>query len=282
MPRKPSPSSTDRGEVLVAILNNLADFGILHDHLWYRVPVASAPKPWPPKWLAFYLTKAFGALAHTVHYFGPVREIRHVRRRDLFPNEIDSPKADREYYQVRLHHLESLQQPIPSPRWRRIVFIPTTWQKFTRAAEINDLFDDSPLEDLLWARLKELKIGAQRQWELPVKDRRYFLDFAIFCGEGNLDIETDGDTWHAGRERRSRDNRRDNALQSLGWHVLRFDTPQIKEQMAEYCVPQIAETINRLSGLAQEGLVPRVFYNLPEGTAQQLSLFEGGGEYELD
>jgi hypothetical protein len=33
-----------RGEVLVTIMNNERDFGILQDELWYRVPVDTAPK----------------------------------------------------------------------------------------------------------------------------------------------------------------------------------------------------------------------------------------------
>jgi hypothetical protein len=104
----------------------------------------------------------------------------------------------------------------------------------------------------------------------------------LFCVDGQLDVETDGDTWHATPERIPEDNRRDNALQAAGWRVLRFNGRQIRESMSEYCVPQIARTVNTLGGLAEEGLQPRVFYQGPEGMAQQLSLFEGGTEYDLD
>ena len=45
-------SGTERGEVLVAIMNNKRDFAILQEQLWYRVPVDTAPKRWPPRWLA--------------------------------------------------------------------------------------------------------------------------------------------------------------------------------------------------------------------------------------
>jgi hypothetical protein len=46
-------SALTPNDVLVAILNSPADFALLRDESWYRIPVASAPKPWPPKWLAF-------------------------------------------------------------------------------------------------------------------------------------------------------------------------------------------------------------------------------------
>jgi len=273
---------SQRGEVLVAIMKEKADFGILREQRWYRIPVAKAPKRWPPKWLAFYQTKVFGDEAFAVNYYGLVRNIQIVRRRELFPNEWQNPKSDHQYYQIHVHSLERLPAPIHSRRWRRIVFIPTTWKKFGQAVEINDLFDESPLEDRLWAELKRLQMAAERQWALTLGEAWYFLDFALFCAKGRVDVEADGDTWHAERERIPEDNRRDNALQSAGWHVLRFNGLQIRESLSGYCVPQIAETINTLGGLTDEGLVPRVFHQMPEGLAQQLSLFEESAEYDLD
>ena len=277
MPQK----SLQRGEVLVAIMNNQRDFHLLREEFWYRVPVDTAPRRWPPRWLAFYQTKIFGDEAFAVHYYGRVRTIRVVRRRELFPHEPQNPKSDRRYYQVHLHSLERLEHPILSRRLRRIVFIPTTWPKFANAVEINDLWDESPLEDRLWAELKRLAIWAERQWPQPVGRARYFLDFALFCTGGKIDVETDGDTWHADPKRIPEDNRRDNDLEVSGWHVLRFNGHQIRESMSEYCVPKITEMIKRLEGLREEGLVPRTFHSGPEGIAQQLSLFDGDEAYDV-
>ena len=78
------------------------------------------------------------------------------------------------------------------------------------------------------------------------------------------------------------DNQRDNDLTSLGWSILRFNGHQIRETIAEYCVPTVLESINRLGGLTTEGLIPRRFdLDYPEGL-QQLTLFESGPEYEVD
>ena len=210
-----------RGEVLVAIMNNLLDFAIARDKHWYRIPVRSANNllkdRWPPQWLAFYQTKPFGREAHAVNYYARVLEIRQVVRWQPFPEEPDEEKSEKSYYQLILSPLERLPRPILSPRWHRIVFIPTTWLKFMRAAEINDLYDESPLEDRLWAELKRYEIAAERQLFVKAKDRRYALDFAIFCDHGKIDVETDGDTWHADRARIPLDNQRDNDLTWLGW-----------------------------------------------------------------
>lgn len=261
-------------EVLVAIMNDKADFAILQDKLWYRIPVKSMPKPWPPKWLAFYQTKIFGDEAFSIRYYGHVRDIRQVTRRDLFPNEFQSEKTGKQYFQVFLDKINKLDQPILSARRRRLVFIPTTWSKFSNAVEINDLYHDSPLEDHLWGVLKEINIHAERQWDLKVNAKRYLLDFAVFCVNGSIDIETDGDTYHANPERAAIDNERNNDLTSRGWEVLRFTTKQVAEEKATYCVEKVTHTINRLGGLSGEGIVPRTFYNLPHGTAEQLTLFD--------
>jgi very-short-patch-repair endonuclease len=226
--------------------------------------------------LALYQPKVFGDDAYTIRFFGQVREIREVPRRTLFPDEPLNTKSDRAYYQVCLHSLQQLERPIWSTRPRRLVFVPTTWKKFNLATDINDLFDDSPLEDHLWEEMKRLHIAAERQWYVETKDGSYALDFAVFCDKGNIDVETDGDTWHADPTRIPLDNSRNNALTADGWRVLRFNTAQIRESLGTYCVPRITETINHLGGLSDEGTVPRRIYSTPEGVGEQLTLFSTG------
>ena len=274
---RPSKPASKRGEVLVAIMNNLADWEIVKSQLWYRVPVDKAPKRWPPQWLAFYQTKVFKEEAFAIRYFAKVRMIRRVSRQDLFPNEPQNHKSNREYYQVFLDGLEKLAIPIVSYRFRRVSFIPTTWHKLMAAEEINDLFDESPLEDALWTEMKKLDMRAERQYYLEHKDEWFALDFALFCQSGKLDVETDGDTWHADPERIPEDNRRNNALASLGWHVLRFNTSEVRETRAEYCVPQIVTTVNKLGGLDESAGEPRVYRAINGGIAQQFSLFGDDG-----
>jgi very-short-patch-repair endonuclease len=266
-----------RGEVLVAILPKLLDFEIARTRLWYRVPLDQVHGRlrdcWPPKWLAFYQPKVFGAEAHSINYFGRVVNIREVARHELFPDEPHDDRSLRRYCQLFLEDLRRTERPIRSPSWRRINFIPTTWRKFVAAAEINDLFDDSPLEDLVWSEFKSRGIPAQRQWRIELGGRSYFLDFAIYCASGKLDVETDGDTWHANPERAAADNLRDNDLQSDGWKLLRFGTRQIREKLGQYCVPKVVETINTMGGI-DEGAIPRLLpVKQPDGSFQ-LGLFD--------
>lgn len=267
-----------RGEVLVAILNDLLDFNIARDRGWYRIPISSAEKwlkdCWPPQWLAFYQTKIFGEEAFSVNYYAQVAGIRKVYRWELFPEQPRDEKSKRRYYQLFLDGLNHLPVPILSRRRRRIIFIPATWEKFIHATELNDLYDESPLEELLWFRFKHLRIRAERQEFIRIKKRDYALDFAVYCAMGKLDIETDGDTWHANPEKAAQDNLRDNDLETAGWKLLRFNTHQIQEQMAEYCIPTVVETINKLGGVDEGGVVPRkIDLSVPDDS-HQLGLFD--------
>jgi len=69
------------------------------------------------------------------------------------------------------------------------------------------------------------------------------LDFAIYYVKGQLDVETDGDYWHANPDKASVDNLRNNALATLRRKVIRFNDHQIWEEMDSYCLPTIAENI---------------------------------------
>jgi len=283
---KEDSSAGARGEVLVAPVNNLLDFNVAQEQYWYRIPVSSVKKRlkerWPPQWLALYQTKVFGPEAWAINYYAPVRRIRVVPRRELLPEDSGHPRADDPYYKIETGPWERLPQPILSARWRRIVFIPTTWDKFIGAVEINDLYDESPLEDRLWAEFKRYEISAERQFFVQVRASLYSLDFAIFCDGGKLNVETDGDTWHADPERIPLDNRRDNHLTAAGWAVLRFNGKQVREEAAEHCIPEVMRTANRLGGLPSEGLTPRRFDPAHPGAPRQLALFESPAEYDVD
>jgi len=269
-------------EVLVALLRDKKDFAILQTEGWYRIPVQHTPRRWPPDYIAFYQPGSFGADAFCIRYYGKVTRIDQVQRRDLFPNEFESINADRLYHRIQFEPLEKHPHSIPCRLARRVVFIPTTWHKFIHADELNDLFDESLLEDLLWADLKKRKILAERQWPVFKDDFSYRLDFAFFCNQGKLDVETDGDTWHLEKMRAALDNRRNNDIEAQGWHVLRFNTKQIQEQRAEYCLPRIQDTLTTLGGLIEDGLVPRKFIEKNGESGQQLTLFEEKAPYTSD
>ena len=169
-----------RGEVLVAIVPTKSDMKIACEQNWYRIPEDQVERlkqrgVWEPKWLAFYQPKVFRDKAFAVNYYASVKSIQKVYRYELFPDELQNSKSQKRYYKINIHHLEKLPQPIYSRRLRRILFIPTTWEKLVNAAEINDLWDESPLEDKLWAEFKRYSIDAERQQEEKIKREKLRL-----------------------------------------------------------------------------------------------------------
>lgn len=135
--------TTRRGEVLVAILNNVQDMKIAREQHWYRIPIESVEKflkqHWAPEWLAFYQTKVFGDEAYAVNYYARVQNICKVCRRELFPDEVPNEKSQKQYYKLEISALQRLDRTVVSDRRRRIHFIPTTLEKLKTAAKISDL-----------------------------------------------------------------------------------------------------------------------------------------------
>jgi very-short-patch-repair endonuclease len=240
-------------EVLVALLPKVEALVTLKTEGWYHIPVETAPKRWPPKQLAFYQGKVFGKVeAYKIRYFGEVEKIDIVPRKELFPDdEANQHKAERLYHRLQIKTLEERSRPIVSYRPRRLVFIPTTIEKFNYAEQINDLFDGSPLEDRLWTALKHIDILAERQWKIVVQSRKYYLDFAVFCRDGKLAIETDGYTTHYDSMNQiDYDTWRQNDIELDDWRFLHYTRRQVKDDWIPY-LKQIQQKIEQLGGVEE-------------------------------
>lgn len=262
-------------DVLIALMNNRRDLSLAREKCWYRIPVKSAPenvRNGTIRCLAFYQTKIFGEEAFSIRWYGEVRSISVVRRRELFPDLQGDPKADNEYYKIEFHQLSLLSEPIVSHRLRRLLFISTTLARFQRAKEINDVFYESPIEEAFWEALKSENITAERQLMVGTESRFFYLDFALFCKVRNIDVECDGDAFHTKVDDVKRDKKRNNTLESLGWAVLRFTTDDIRHNLKE-SINQTKRTVNRYGGL-QDRTNPAVFRRFPGGGERQPGLFD--------
>ena len=243
---------SENKNVLIAYIPSGKDLQIAKTNNWYRIPVSTKRVPNSVKnrslkLIAFYQPKVFGDDAFAIRYFGKVSSILVFKRKVLFRSEPINPKSENLYYKIKFEKLHRLPKAIYSQRHRRILFIPTTLEKFERANEINDLFAESPLEETFWESLKKNRIPAERQFLETIKNRNFFLDFAVFCKNRKLAIECDGDTYHTKKESIQSDKRRDNILESNGWNILRYTTDDITYQLDE-SILQVKETINKYGG----------------------------------
>lgn len=176
-------------QVLIAIMNNQADWERVQTEGWYRIPAKRAPKMVPNfDWLAFYFTAKFGADKHAIHYYAALEGHELVTRRDLMPHQPNHPRAGEWYYQLMLGPLQHKIPPIVSNKWRRITFISTTGDRFENAQEINDLFDNRSTMGQLYVKLKEEGYTVEQFWTVKESKTQYAVDLAISTEKGWLPI----------------------------------------------------------------------------------------------
>lgn len=183
--------------VLVALVPRPRDFALVQSERWYRIPLDHAPKGMFAEYIAFYFGRHFGAQKWSIYYYA--RNLGHelVRRRDLFPQETEHPRADQPYYKVQLGPILQREEPIISLRWRRVTFIHTTWDRFEDAREINDLFiEGAQYVDRVYATLKERGIWAVRNFRVSEARMPYIVPLMIPCRYGRIDL-TESDLPHS-------------------------------------------------------------------------------------
>lgn len=262
-------------DFLIALMNNKNDFQIAREQNWYRIPCKTKMVPKSVadkslKYIAFYHTKIFSKDAYCVRWYSEVMNISIVQRKMLLPEIQNDPKANNEYYKIEFSPLKELPTPIISNRPRRLLFIPTTLWHFQNSININDLFYESPIEEEFWGALKMAKIEAERQFLIHTDTQMFYLDFAIFCKERNINVECDGDEFHLSEFNVKRDKNRNNILSSLGWSILRFTTEDIRKNL-NTTIKYVKETINQYGGI--ENISDKT-YRYFEEDQNQISLFD--------
>lgn len=178
--------------VLVAYLPDPADFEIIRDEGWYRIPESHAPKGLHAEYYAFYFGRRFGEDKWAIHYYARQQGFELLTRRDLLPEQADHPRAAERYYKVSLGPLQKVKQPIISLRWRRITFMHTTWDRFLDAREINDLFvEGGEYVDRLYATLKEGGYQPELNFDIREPDPDYNIIMTIPCHSGEVAVDED-------------------------------------------------------------------------------------------
>ncbi len=219
--------------VLVAVMNSVRDFALAREQHWYRIPQKTAPKFFPPDFVAFYCTKSFGADAFSVRWYAEVRGHELLARRELLPDEPTHARVNEPYYKLQLGPLLELPHPIPSKRWRRLTFVLTTGERLFSAWEINDLILGPSEQDLMWRALKEAGIAAERGYVIREAHARYNVDLAVPCLNGEIGIVIKDR-----KPRMTHDN------------VLHFTPKQVSEHTAQ-CVEAVKRAITRYGGISR-------------------------------
>lgn len=185
-----------RCTVLVAVMNNRADFARAQEEGWYRIPQRRAPRRIGAEYLAFYQTGAFQAddEAHHVAFYAPVRRYHLLTRGELLPSQPDHPRAHEYYFRIDVGPLTRLARPVPARRMRRITFIHTTMGHLLAAEDVKELFYHEDPFERFWqalrvARLRPLsnRIVAGEVMDVTLQARGGYL--GIRCREDRRTAE---------------------------------------------------------------------------------------------
>jgi hypothetical protein len=142
--------------ILVSILPEQRDLEIARLLGWYRIPLKSAPKVIDVDYLAFYQTGAFGEEHRwKIENICPVRGHELVTRAELFHEEPNHKRANEEYFKISLGPMETLANPITTENWKRITFLYTLGDLFSKAKTVNELVVHSERRQILWQSLRE-------------------------------------------------------------------------------------------------------------------------------
>ena len=178
--------------VLVAYLPDPADFEIVRQEGWYRIPEKHAPKGLHAEYYAFYFGRKFGENKWAIHYYARQLGFELKTRRDLLPEQTNHPRAAERYYKVSLGPLQKVKEPIISLRWRRITFMHTTWDRCQDAREINDLFvEGGEYVDRIYATLKDRGFQPELNFKMREPDPEYKNILTIPCQEGIVELDQD-------------------------------------------------------------------------------------------
>lgn len=241
--------------VLVALMPEVKDWALLQKELWYRIPEETAPPiilEGQAKYIAFYHTAKFKEdLKWQIAYYAEIKRVVSATRRELFP--LESPyhaKANKRYFKVEFDELIPLPKPIVSRRGHRILFVPTTEEQlFSESTNFNKVFKNSYLEAKMIDIMEDMRIVFEREYTIHVDDnRKYHLDFAIFCKKGKIDVECDGDAYHMGYDNVHYDKTRNNELESIQWKVLRYTTQHFQEKGEKHIRKTMYKSIKDFEG----------------------------------
>jgi very-short-patch-repair endonuclease len=233
--------------VLVGVLKNWRNFQILLHENWYHIPAGKMPKK-DFAYLAFYQPLSFGHASKRIGYYGRVKKIEIKKRLELFPKQTGHLAANQDYYKITIQKLVKLEQPIKNIIPRRIIFGFTTLNQLLGARDILELYNINDTEEIMERNLKKLKIKFTPQYyELINKQKRFRLDFAIFCNQGKIALECDNDKAHNLKQQKIKDREKDKILRAHGWRVIRLTENQIIFKL-DACLSKIQKVISTLGG----------------------------------
>ncbi len=183
--------------LLVCIMPSPRDLEIARLFGWYRIPLRFAPKVIDVDFLAFYQTAAFGEDHQwRIECFAEVCGHELTTRTQLFHEEPNHPRANEEYYKIQLGEIKILPQPILAKEWKRLTFLYTTGELFSKARTLHDLVVGVEERRDLWRALCERARNDEKYHTGKEQEIEFDIDLSLlaFLGNPNLFFDQNSST----------------------------------------------------------------------------------------
>lgn len=180
--------------VLVAVVNNEADFRRARDEHWYRIPLKRAPRQIGAEYLALYQTGKFGVSGTRINYYAPILRYHLLTRAELLPEQRDHPRAQEQYFKLEIGELIPLPRPIGNSKHPRLTFIYTTLERLLSAEDVGDLWLRAAARQKLYSAIQEQGLAVECWYPVDMGDRPE-ADLALFGPHGRLTLYIDEPVW---------------------------------------------------------------------------------------
>ncbi|KKS38305.1 MAG: hypothetical protein A3G49_06205 [Candidatus Sungbacteria bacterium RIFCSPLOWO2_12_FULL_41_11] len=235
-----------RRGVLVCVLKNKRDLDVLMAEKWYRIPAAYMPGH-KFKYLAFYQPVSFGRRGKRILYYAEVLNCRIAKRKNLLPKEARHPRAENFYLKIRIGKIKKLPEQIRNVMPRRISFGFTTLEHLLKSKNILELYNIAETEKIMEKGLRMARIKSVSQYNVKCGNKRFRLDFAVFCKKGAIAVECDNKKAHSGKARVKKDKIKNALLKQCGWTIMRFSESKIVSDL-DGCILQVKKAVGKLGG----------------------------------
>ncbi len=171
--------------VLVGVINRKRDLEKARREHWYRVPQGRASQGIYAEYVAFFLSRVFKELNGAVHYYARRTGLELVRRSDLLPEESTHPRAQVLYHKLQLGELRKKDPPIVNTDRRAVTFIYTTWDRFSQARTLADLYSEADeFVDRVFHALERQGVRSERSWAAGARKDNVGAELRIGCEKG--------------------------------------------------------------------------------------------------
>ncbi len=235
-------------DVLVSVLKDPRDLELLLTEKWYRIPYHFAPKR-AFSTIAFYQPAVFKDQGKQIEYFATIQSCALYKRVELLPDQPDHPRAQERYCKYSFSEIQQLAHPIRNIIPRRVSFGFTSLERLQSAADLLELYDVAPIEQMMVAALRQLGISVVTEYPISYSCGRFRIDLAIACRDGLLAVECDNTASHRTAAQKRKDAHKDAVLKHHGWRMVRLSEEEVLGH-SDTSVARVKLAIASLGGLA--------------------------------